>query len=53
MSMILTVVKKNEAKNVKQRVIPKKKRKERKEKEAVIVQRYLIFFKFKIVYNSL
>jgi len=36
-------VRKNEAKNVKQKVIQKKKRKERKEKGVVIVLRYLFY----------
>lgn len=41
MSMILTVVKRSVEKNVKQKVILKKKRKGRKEKGVVIVLRYL------------
>lgn len=43
MSMIQMVVKRNVAKNVKQRVIPKKKRKGRKEKGVAIVLRYLFY----------
>lgn len=42
MNMILMVAKRNEVKNVKQRVIPKKKRKERKEKGVEIVLRYYL-----------
>lgn len=43
MNMILMVAKRNEVKNVKQRVIPKKKRKERKEKGVEIVLRYYLY----------
>lgn len=41
MNMILMVVKRNEVKNVKLKVIPKKKKNERKEKGEVIVPRYV------------
>lgn len=43
MNMIQMVVKRNEVKNVKLKVIPEKKRKGRKENGEVIVQRYQLY----------
>jgi len=44
MNMTLMVAKRSEVKSVKQKVIPKKKRKERKEKEVEIVLRYCFIY---------
>lgn len=46
MNMILMVVKRKEVKNVKQKVILKKKRNGRKEKEVEIVLRYILLNEF-------
>lgn len=52
MNMILMVAKRSEVKSVKQKVIPKKRRKERKEKGVEIVLRYCFIYILNIFYTN-